>query len=84
MSKLILAHVGDDSMEFTCPRCGWPCDHLVRSYYESPWNEWGGKCSACIAEAVLKYERDGWPEDPRDPKKAKPKDAQPAPTLFER
>lgn len=59
-------HVGLDSMEFTCPRCGWPCTHLVPPYYESPWREFGGICSACIQEAVSKFDREGWPPDPRE------------------
>lgn len=59
-------HVGLETMPLTCPRCGWPCVHLVRPYYESPWREFGGICSACVQEAVSKFDRDGWPPDPRD------------------
>jgi hypothetical protein len=59
-------HVGVASMPETCPRCGEPCTHLVRAYYESPWNEHGGMCSQCCQEAVQVFESKGWPPDPRD------------------
>ena len=58
------AHVGDDSMPETCPRCGWPCTHTVVAYWDSPWNEHGGICSQCIREAVANFERNGWPPEP--------------------
>lgn len=51
-------------MKFTCPRCGWPCVQLIPPYYDSPWKEFGGICSACIQEAVNKFDREGWPPDP--------------------
>ena len=54
-------HVGDDDMEATCPRCGWPCTHLVKSYWASPWNEHGGMCTQCCKEAVAKFDKSGWP-----------------------
>ena len=64
-------HVGDDTMLNTCPRCGWPCTHLVRAYWNSPWNPHGGICSQCIKEAVRIFDRDGWPPEPQ-PERPKP------------
>ena len=60
--------------EIVCPRCGWACDHLVVAYYPSVWNEHGGICSQCIIEAVAKYEADGWPEEPSQPKIEEPEE----------
>lgn len=59
--------VGDDKFPLDCPRCGEPCTHLVVSYYESPWNDLGGKCGQCCADAVAHYEaNDCWPKAPWD------------------
>lgn len=58
------ANVGKDSMENTCPRCGWPCTHLVHAYFDSPWNEHGGICTQCCHEANLRFDVVGWPDDP--------------------
>lgn len=57
-------HVGGDSMPETCPRCGWPCTHLVRAYYVSVWNDHGGICTLCCQDAQMRFDRDGWPPDP--------------------
>lgn len=51
-------------MPLTCPRCGWPCDYFVTPYYDSPWKRWGGICGECCREAVIVFDRDGWPPDP--------------------
>lgn len=56
--------VGKNSMPLTCPRCGWPCTHLVISYYDSPWNQYGGKCCECCNEAAAYHDRVGWPAWP--------------------
>lgn len=68
--RLARGFVGSESMKRTCPRCGWPCTHIVSCYYDSPWNEHGGICSACIQEAVALFDTKGWPPDPSE---AKPK-----------
>lgn len=59
-------HVGNDAYPETCPRCGWPCTHLVKAYFDSVWNEHGGICTLCCQDAVIRFDRDGWPPDPRD------------------
>jgi hypothetical protein len=68
ISKMDKAHVGDESFPETCPRCGWPCTHLVTTYWGSPFNEWGGLCSECVKGAVFVFDRDGWPADPHEVK----------------
>lgn len=64
--KRFAAHVGDDAYPETCPRCGWPCTHLVRAYWNSPWNDHGGFCTICCQEAERRFDRDGWPPDPAE------------------
>lgn len=43
--------VGDESMPFTCPRCGWPCEDLS-AIEGSAWTEHGGLCEQCLIEWV--------------------------------
>ena len=65
--KINNAFVSRDSMPLTCPRCGWPCTHLVRAYWPSPWNEHGGMCHECCMDACAAYDRKGtWPDDPAE------------------
>jgi hypothetical protein len=54
--------VGKDKMPLTCPRCGWPCTHLVVPYHESEWIEHGGFCAECCNEAAARYDQIGWPD----------------------
>jgi hypothetical protein len=56
--------VGKNSMPLTCPRCGWPCTHLVIPYYDSPWIQYGGVCCECCQEAAAHFDQVGWPPDP--------------------
>jgi hypothetical protein len=53
--------VGDETMAETCPRCGWPCTHLVVPYHDSVWIEHGGVCCECCQEAAMVYEKTEWP-----------------------
>lgn len=62
--KIRCKGVGNDRMMLTCPRCGWPCEYLVRPYFGGEWAEHGGFCGECVLEAVSKFDRDGWPADP--------------------
>lgn len=75
-------HVGKDNMPETCPRCGWACTHLVKAYWDSPWNQYGGFCSQCIREAAAKFENSSWPVDPRDMKQERAPIAERPPELF--
>lgn len=70
-------HVGDDSMPHTCPRCGWPCNHLVKPYWVSPYRRLGGICAQCCIEANEHYDQVGWPPEPQ------PQLDSEAPRLFE-
>lgn len=64
--------VGDDKFELTCPRCGWPCTHLVIPYHESAWAEHGGMCCECCNEAAEHYDENGWPLRPGEEPEAEP------------
>jgi hypothetical protein len=52
--------------DFTCPRCGLQCSHLVMPYYDSPWRPKGGLCGNCCQDAAEWFDRLGWPDPAPD------------------